>query len=168
VLERLEQLVREPDFVGLVGQPCVGQPLDTVRVRIMSGREASVGQGKLAEHVAERLLDDLAIALAPGDDPRVQVGRGEDGVVVEHLLEVRDEPAIVHGIAMEASADDVVEATGGHSVERRGDHRQRLLAPAAQEELERRRRRKLRGAPEPPECRLEARGDRMLGICEQR
>ncbi len=123
---------------------------------------------ELAQHVPERLLHDLAVALAPGDDPGVQVRRGEDRVVVEHLLEVRDEPAVVHGIAVKAAADDVVEAARRHAVERRRDHRERLLVAAPEEELERRRGGELGGTPEAAECRLERRGDPSRGIGEER
>ena len=117
------------------------------------------GERELAQHVFDRLLDDLAVALAPGHDPGVEVRRGEDGVVVEHLLEVRDEPAVVDRVAVEAASDDVVEPARGHPVERRGHHRERRLVPAAQEELEGRRGRELRRAAEAAERRLERRGD---------
>ena len=71
----------------------------------------------------------------------MQVGGHEQRVVVEHLLEVRHEPALVHRVAVEAAADEVVHPARGHPVERR--HRQLGLA-ATQQELQRRGRRELR------------------------
>ena len=48
----------------------------------------------------------------------MEVRGDEQRVVVEHLLEVRDEPALVDRVAVEAAADEVVHAAGGHRVER--------------------------------------------------
>ena len=77
----------------------------------------------------------------------MQVRGDEQRVVVEHLLEVRHEPALVHRVAVEAAADEVVHSAGGHRVERR--HRQLGLA-SAQQQLERRGRRELRRARAEP------------------
>ena len=108
----------ESDGRCLLRRPRVRQPLDAVGVGVVRGRERAVRQRELAQHVPERLLDDLAVALAAGHDPGVEVRRDEDGVVVEHLLEVRDEPAVVDRVAVEPAADDVVEPARGHPVER--------------------------------------------------
>ena len=168
MLEGLEHLAREPDLVGLLGRPRVGQPLDALGVGVVRRRKPTLGESELTEHVPDRLLDDLAVAGALGDDPRVEVGRDEDGVVVEHLLEVRHEPAVVDGVAMEAAADHVVEAARGHPVERRRDDLERAFVTSTQQELERRRRRKLRRAPEPSEGGLECRRDAACGLGEKR
>ena len=48
-----------------------------------------------------------------------QVDRGELGVVVEHLLEVRDDPEPVGRVAVIAAAEVVADAAAGHPVERR-------------------------------------------------
>ena len=47
-----------------------------------------------------------------------QVHRGELGVVVEHLLEVRHDPVAVGGVAVIAAAEVVANAAAGHPVER--------------------------------------------------
>ena len=52
----------------------------------------------------------------------MQVGPGEQGVVVEHLLEVGDQPPLVHRVAGESSADLVCHAAGGHCIEGCSDH----------------------------------------------
>ena len=69
---------------------------------------------------------------------------------------------------MEPAADDVVEAAGRHPVERRGDHGERLLVAAPEEELERRGGRELRRAPEAAERGLERPRDRARGVVENR
>jgi hypothetical protein len=168
VLEGLEHAAREADRLGLFGRPRMREPLDAVCVGILRGRETALGQRELAQHVLDGLLDDPAVARSLGDDPRMEIGGGEDGVVVQHLLEVRDEPAGVDGVTVEASSHDVVEAAGGHPVEGRGDHLERALVAAAKQELERRRRRELRRRPEPAESRLEGRGNAARRIGEQR
>ena len=116
VLERLEQ--RRDLRPHLVRGPRVGQTLDAVRVRVLRRGERALRQRQVAEHVLDRLLDDLPVAVASGHEPAVEVRRDEQGVVVEHLLEVRDEPALVDRIAVKAAADQVVHAARGHGVER--------------------------------------------------
>ena len=66
-----------------------------------------------------------------GDLEREQVHRGELGVVVEHLLEVRDGPGPVGRVAVIAAAQVVADAAAGHPVERHADHLQRVAAPAS-------------------------------------
>ena len=71
---------------------------------------------------------------------------------------------------MEAAAEEVVHAAGGHGVERLRDHRKRLVVAAevlAQEELERRRRRELRRAAEASPLRVELAAQRAGGVAEQ-
>ena len=97
-------------------------------------------------------------------EPPVQVRRGEDRVVVQHLLEVRDEPALVDRVAVEAPADDVVEPSRGHPVERRRHHRESVVVSPAEEELERRSGRELRRAAEAAERGLERAGDAAGGF----
>ena len=49
--------------------------------------------------------------------PPVQVGAGQEGVVVEHLLEMGDQPVGVNRVAGEPAAQVVVHAAGGHGVQ---------------------------------------------------
>ena len=107
---------------------------------------------ELPQHVAERLLGDAPVPLLPRDEPTVQVRGDEEGVVVEHLLEVRDEPPRVDGVPVEAAAEQVVHPARGHPVEGAGDH---LGLSATQKQLERRGRRELRGATEAAPDRVE-------------
>src|SRR6185312_15261828 len=54
-------------------------------------------------------------ALLAGHGRRLEVGGREQGVVVEHLLEVRHEPDGVDRVAVEAAADEVVHAISSAS-----------------------------------------------------
>src|SRR5215211_2444691 len=135
VLERRQELFRDP----FLGRPREGQALDAVGIGVLRRCEPALGKRELAQDVLERLLDDLAVALVARDDPGVQVVRGQQRVVVEHLLEMRHEPVGVDRIAMEAAAHEVVHPAGGHPVESLHDHRERLFVAAEvhpQEELE--------------------------------
>jgi hypothetical protein len=78
----------------------------------------------------------------PGYQPRPRVQLPELGVVVEHLLEVGDEPDGIRRIPREPAADHVVHPAGRHPVERRREHVPRLRPASdghSQQELERRR-----------------------------
>ena len=110
----------------LLERPHVELALDAFGVGVLGGEEAAVGVVQVAQHVGDGLLDDAPVALGAGDHPTVQVGAGEERLVVEHLLEVRHEPVRVDRVAVEAAADLVVDAAGGHRVERAGDHLQHL------------------------------------------
>jgi hypothetical protein len=167
VLERLEPLrVRiAEDRLELLLGPAEGEPLDAVGVGVLRGRQAPFGQAQLAQHVVERLGGDAPVERLPGDEPGVEVGRGEERVVVEHLLEVGDEPARVHRVAVEPASKQVVHAAGRHAVERQPRHRECLLIAGrrveAEEEVDRRGGRELRrraetslpGVENPPESR---------------
>ena len=73
----------------------------------------------------------------------MEVDPGELGVVVEHLLEVRDEPDRVGRVAVEAAAELVVDPAVGHRVERPPRDRERPRVAgrgrAPEEELDRHR-----------------------------
>ncbi len=148
MLERLQQLGGDSVLFG----PGVRQSLDAVRVGVLGRGEAAALEAQLADEVVERPLGDVAVVVLAGREPRVEVRRHEQRVVVQHLLEVRHEPLRVDGVAVEAAADEVVQPTRRHSVEREPDGVER---PTPQEELERRRRRELRRVPEAAQARVE-------------
>ena len=54
--------------------------------------------------------------------PPVQVRPQQPGLVVEHLLEMGDQPLTVRRVAGESPDQVVVDATGGHGVEGQGGH----------------------------------------------
>ena len=161
MLERLEQLRGH----ALFRRPGVREPLDAVGIGVLGGCERTVGQQKVAAHVLDGLFDHVPIALASRDEPGVEIRGNEESVVVEHLLEVRDEPAPVDGVAVEAAPDEVVHAARGHPVERAVDHL-RLASP--QQELEHGVRRELRRPAEAAPFRIERRAQPTHGLAEQR
>ena len=72
-------------------------------VGVLRREEAAARMRHLAQHVVEGRGRDAAIELPAGHLPGVQVDHGELCVVVEHLLEVRDEPDVVDAVAVEAA-----------------------------------------------------------------
>ena len=111
--------VRRSDRRSDLGRgPDVEAALLALGVGVEGRVEAALGAAHLAQHPVERLLADAPVALVAERLPAVQVGAGEQGVVVEHLLEVGDEPAGVDRVAGEAAAELVVDAAGHHRVER--------------------------------------------------
>ena len=130
--DRTPVLERPQELGGrvLLGRPGVCEPLDAVGVRVLRRREAAARQTQLAEHVLERPLCHLSVSLLAGEEPGVEVRRGEQRVVVEHLLEVRHEPLRVDGVAVEAAADEVVHPAGRHPVERQPHRVERRRAGA--------------------------------------
>ena len=96
----------------------------------------------------------------------MQVGPQQAGLVVEHLLEVGDQPLGVGRVAGEAAAQVVVDATGGHGVEGAGGHGQGRRRPSgrpvgarvAQGQVDQGRLGELGGAAEPAPLGVEPPG----------
>ena len=101
--------------------------LPSGRLGVGVGRriEAAVGRGHLAQHVVQRLARDAGEVGAPRHLVRLGVGDDQQRVVVEHLLEVRHQPARVGGVAVEAAAELIVHAAGRHLLQRQRRHQQR-------------------------------------------
>jgi len=113
--------------------------LDSFGVGVLGGEEAARGMRHLAEDIVERLFAHAPVLGVVRGEPAVQVERGELGIIIEHLLEVRHQPLPVHRIAMEAAADLIVHAAAGHLGQGEVGHVLRLhdarALPVAQEEF---------------------------------
>ncbi len=95
----------------------IGGSLFPVRVGVEARPEAALGCAHVPQEEIERVEPDGSI---PGVVERC--GRGEvEGrelcVVVEHLLEMRDRPCRLGGVAEEAAADVIVDAAGRDRVD---------------------------------------------------
>ena len=53
---------------------------------------------------------------------RQEMDTGELGIVVEHFLEVRDEPEPIRRVAVITTSELVADAASGHSIEREQHH----------------------------------------------
>jgi hypothetical protein len=144
VLDRLVGEVAE-HRAHLGGPPDVELALDALGVGVERGGERALVLAELAQREVERLAAHALEQRLAGDLPAVQVGAGEQRVVVEHLLEVRDEPGAVDRVAGEAAADLVIHAAAGHPPQGVERH---LALPAPEQELDRGAGRELRRGPE--------------------
>ena len=149
-------------------RPHVILSLDAFAVGVLRGVEAAVGMAEVAQQVVEGLLRDEPVAGIGGRLVCLEVERRQQGVVVEHLLEVGHEPEGVGGVAGEASAEVVVDAAGGHALERDFDHFPRALLArsgvVAEEEFEGHGLRELGGAAEPAVFGVERRRQPLEGV----
>jgi hypothetical protein len=118
VARREVRLLRVEDGFQILGRPDVELAFHALRVGVFGGVEAALLARHVAQDIVEGLLGDAAVEVVPGGLVRLQVEAGEEGVIVEHLLEVRDEPVGVHGVAGETAAQLVVDAAVGHLPER--------------------------------------------------
>src|SRR6185437_3489068 len=95
----------------------------------------------------------------------------EQGVVVEHLLEMWHEPLLIYGIARESAADLIVDPAARHLHERRRRHVQRApvagAGPVAQQKVEQHRRWKLGRTTETAKARIVARCDRVKRLLQK-
>ena len=93
-------------------------------------------------------------------------------IVVEHLLEVRHHPALVHAVAMKAAGKLIVDAAARHLFQRHREGFARLRVAAVhrqlQQQIERRRMRKLGLRAESAVARIELRNDRRRNLVHQR
>ncbi len=97
--------------------PHVEPALLAFAVGVFRGRHATARQAQVVEHVADRLSRHLQEPGLAGQLPAVHVEADQQGVVVEHLLEVRHQPGRVDRVAGEAAAEVVVDAARRQVVE---------------------------------------------------
>ncbi len=83
--------------------------------------------GKHILYKGENPQGNLPEEFVAGDLVGAQIIAQQAGIIVRHLLEVRNNPALVHRVAVEAAADLVVNTAPSHALERRRDDRQQPL-----------------------------------------
>ena len=93
----------------LIGGPYVEPALLALGVGVEGGVEASAVMAQVTQHKADGLVQHLSEPGPAGQLPGVQVQPGEQGVVVQHLLEVGHDPLGVHRVAAEPAAQVVVD-----------------------------------------------------------
>ncbi len=155
-----------------LGSPDEVAALLALGVGVLGAVEAAGLIEHLAGDVVEGLSRHAAVLARAGDLVGVQVDAGELGVVVEHLLEVRHEPALVGGVAVEPAAQLVVHPPAQHGVERHRRHLEQVRLAggevAAQHEVDDRGLREL-GRPAPAAVSgVEVAGERGLRRGERR
>ena len=63
--------------------------------------EAPLRRLHLSEHEVENLLGYLSIVRIPGSLKGFKIGMGKERLIVQHFLEMRNQPLAVDAVAME-------------------------------------------------------------------
>ena len=92
-------------------------PFDAAGIRVERGVQRAFGGREVAQDPIQGLGGDDEIVAPAAVLPGMEVGPGEEGLVGQHLLEVRHQPAGVGRVPAEAAHDVVVDAARGHGVE---------------------------------------------------
>ncbi len=100
-------------------------------VRVARRVERTLRRSHIALHVAESFAGDPRKVFTAGYLEPFEVVDRQERVVVEHLLEVRNQPPRVGRVAVESAADLVVHAAGRHFLHRQRGHLQKLLVARA-------------------------------------
>jgi hypothetical protein len=107
-----------PEDLGeLRRRPRVEAALLALAVGVLRRAERALGRGQVALDVREDAAHGVGPARIPGGAERVEVGVREQRLIVEHLLEVRDAPFAIGGVAMEAAAEHVVQSVRAHRLD---------------------------------------------------
>ncbi len=156
---------RVHDLADLLRRPCEEPALlppagRSGTVGVGRGIEGPLGRGHVALGIQQDLPDDVRVTFLSRRLVALEVSHRQEGVVVEHLLEVRHEPVRVRRVPVEAAPDLVVHAPGRHPVERQRDHSEKVLlaGPAIEmeEEPNRQRTRELHAGLQPSPFPVEA------------
>ena len=181
VVVRGEGGVGPQGLLKLGHSPHVVGPLRTARAVLPRGVGVlgRVESPALPRHVAQDVVQgrprEPSGKLAHGGPAGVQRAGGDLRLVVEHLLEMGDEPFRIDGVAVETAADMVVDPAAGHRPDRPGDHPRGLDARlacepldcrAAKEEREVRGTGELRRPAKPAEPRVKGLRVVLVGLLE--
>ena len=101
----------------LLRPPYEELPFLPFAVRVLRGVEPTLRRGHLPNDVVQRLLDDPPVHGVPRDLVGVEVQPCQERVVIEHLLEVGDEPVGIGRVPVEPSTQLIVDAASCHPVE---------------------------------------------------
>ena len=83
-------------------------------VGILGGVKAAVGVGHVALEITDNIADHGMVLRIAADQAGIEIKIDQLGIVIEHFLEVRDEPFFIHRVAGEAAAQLVIHAAGRH------------------------------------------------------
>ncbi len=117
------------DLPEFLQGPDVELPLFPFAVRILGGVEGACGVGHIPEHIGEDLLGGPGVEGVPGDLVGFQVSHGQQGLIVEHLFEMGQQPLSVRGISVESETDVIPHPPQPHGGEGLFHHSEGLVVP---------------------------------------
>ena len=83
-------------------------------VGILCSKERTVRMREFTANVLQRLFHDLTKPILFGKTPSIEVDPHQLRIVVEHLLEVGNQPLAIHRVAVEPAAEMIVNPSGCH------------------------------------------------------
>ena len=87
--------------------------------------------GHIAQHISQHLLGGFAVARVAGHLERFAIRQRHDRLIVEHLLEMGQQPLPVGGIAVETVTDMIVDPSAAHLPQGMLHHLQHVMIPGA-------------------------------------
>ncbi len=105
-------------------RPCVISAFHGVGLGIKRGVEATVLVRHLPQREVENTFGDGTVVGLVGKRVKLRIGTPQQRLIVEHLLEMRDVPLCIGGVAMEPAADMVVYPSLCHFLQRAARHLQ--------------------------------------------
>ena len=169
--------LRAEQFPQLGGIPHVELAFLALGIGVARGIEAAVRVAHVGQQPVGGFLSGLAEQLLSGCEVSLRVRGEQRAVVIQHLLEMRNLPVTVHGVAAEAAAEVIVDAALGHARQRQRRHEQGLdvgfgvpgrRPPGPQQAIDGRRVRELGRAAEAAELAVEAGRKTFAGPGERR
>ena len=141
---RTQLLKRPGKIVAVVIERIIG---------VLAGVEAALRLvGEDLVHPADDSFGDFAEERITGHLPGVEIVPKKLGIVVTHFFEVRNQPALVHRIAVETAGELVIDAAAAHSFECAFHNSKQVLLlgllVALEQKVERRGMREFGGAAE--------------------
>src|SRR5262245_58147248 len=100
-------------------------------IRVQGRVKRAFRSTHLSADKLQHVLGCISKELVMGNLISLEVGDGELGLVVKHLLKVRHVPGGISGITMEAAANVIMHASGGHPPQSVKCHLQGVSLPGA-------------------------------------
>ncbi len=114
------------DFFDLLARPEIEFPFDAFTIGIFRRVKPAVGARHVAQYVVTGPPRNVRINRVARDLVRVHVTGNQLRLVVEHLLEVRHQPAFIDAVPMESTAELVEHPALAHRPQRVQRHVARL------------------------------------------
>ncbi|MEZ5590918.1 MAG: hypothetical protein R3F53_09530 [Gammaproteobacteria bacterium] len=92
-----------------------------MRVGVNSGVKTALRSAQFALHKVQYDPGDHRKIVPTGNLVSLQINECQPGIVVQHLLEVRDAPARIDGVAVKAAAELIAQTASRHLLQRQGD-----------------------------------------------
>ena len=99
-------------------------------VRVLCRVESPLRRGHLPPDIVHRSCGNSLKGLIPRRLIALQIEHNQLGVVIEHLFKVRDEPVVIHRVAVKSPAQMVIDPPLRHLFETQLKLRESRLIPA--------------------------------------